>query len=222
MCPTFRITHQEAAAPRAKANLLRRLLAPDQAVPLGANDVRAVADLCINCKMCAHECPAHVNIPKLMLEAKAANQAEQGLDRSDWALARSEAVAALLKDRRDALVVTGLGSSSYDVHAVGDHAGNYYLWGAMGGAVLVGLGLAQAQPQRRVLVITGDGEQLMAFGSLATIAVAKPCNLDIVVLDNEHYGETGMQQSHTGRGIELGVCVTTTPARVIAGMSTAS
>ncbi len=118
-------------------------------------------------------------------------------------LARRDAVAALLKDRGDALVVTGLGSATYDVHAAGDRDDNFYLWGAMGGAALVGLGLAQAHPARRVLVITGDGEQLMAFGSLATIAVAKPRNLDIVVIDNHHFGETGMQTSHTGRGIDL-------------------
>jgi thiamine pyrophosphate-dependent acetolactate synthase large subunit-like protein len=73
----------------------------------------------------------------------------------------------------------------------------------MGGGALVGLGLAQAQPKRRVVVVTGDGEQLMAFGSLATIAVAKPRNLSIVVIDNQHYGETGMQASHTGQGIDL-------------------
>src|SRR5690606_16259378 len=78
---------------------------------------------------------------------------------------------------------------------------NYYLWGAMGGAALVGLGLAQAQPEKRVMVITGDGEQLMAFGALATISVARPKNLDLIVLDNQHFGETGMQASHTGRGI---------------------
>jgi thiamine pyrophosphate-dependent acetolactate synthase large subunit-like protein len=118
-------------------------------------------------------------------------------------LARRDVVAALLEDRGDTLVVTGLGSSTYDVHAAGDHDGNYYLWGAMGGAALVGLGLAQAQPRRRVIVITGDGEQLMALGSLATIAVANPRNLDVVVIDNDHYGETGMQTSHTGRGIDL-------------------
>jgi thiamine pyrophosphate-dependent acetolactate synthase large subunit-like protein len=118
-------------------------------------------------------------------------------------LARRAVVAALLKDRGDALVVTGLGSATYDVHAAGDHDGNYYLWGAMGGAALVGLGIAQAQPSRRVLVVTGDGEQLMAFGALATIAVAKPKNLDIVVIDNQHFGETGMQGSHTGHGIDL-------------------
>ena len=96
-----------------------------------------------------------------------------------------------------------IGSPTYDVHAAGDRDENYYLWGAMGGAALVGLGLALAQPKRRVLVITGDGEQLMAMGGLATIAVAKPRNLSIVVIDNQHYGETGMQASHTGKGIDL-------------------
>ena len=118
-------------------------------------------------------------------------------------LERRNVVSALLREREDVLVVTGLGSPSYDVHAAGDRDDNYYLWGAMGGAALVGLGLAQSQPRKRVRVITGDGEQLMAFGSLATIAVARPRNLDIVVLDNHHYGETGMQTSHTGHGIDL-------------------
>jgi thiamine pyrophosphate-dependent acetolactate synthase large subunit-like protein len=118
-------------------------------------------------------------------------------------LDRRDAVARLLADRGDALVVTGLGSPTYDVHAAGDCDANYYLWGAMGGASLVGFGLAQAQPGRTVLVITGDGEQLMALGGLATIAAARPVNLDIVVLDNERYGETGMQTSHTGLGIDL-------------------
>jgi thiamine pyrophosphate-dependent acetolactate synthase large subunit-like protein len=118
-------------------------------------------------------------------------------------LDRRVAVAALLAARRDLLVVTGLGSPTYDVHAAGDRDDNYYLWGAMGGAALIGLGLAQAQPKRRVLVITGDGEQLMALGSFATIAAAKPHNLSIAVIDNQHYGETGMQVSHTGRGIDL-------------------
>ena len=118
-------------------------------------------------------------------------------------LDRRTAVSRLLADRGDTLVVTGLGSPTYDVHANGDHDANYYLWGAMGGAALVGFGIAQAQPDRRVLVITGDGEQLMALGGLATIGVAHPTNLDIVVLDNERYGETGMQTSHTGLGIDL-------------------
>ena len=116
---------------------------------------------------------------------------------------RRSAVRKLLAARDGALVVTGLGSASYDVHFEGDADNNFYLWGAMGGAALVGLGLAQAQPDKRVMVITGDGEQLMAFGSLATIAVAKPKNLDIIVLDNQHFGETGMQISHTGCGINF-------------------
>lgn len=116
---------------------------------------------------------------------------------------RRKAVYKLLASRDGALVVTGLGSPSYDVHAAGDNDSFYYLWGAMGAAALTGLGLAQAQTNKRVMVITGDGEQLMAFGSLATIAVANPKNLDIIVLDNQHFGETGMQVSHTGQGINL-------------------
>jgi thiamine pyrophosphate-dependent acetolactate synthase large subunit-like protein len=118
-------------------------------------------------------------------------------------LDRRAVVQRILAKRGDALVVTGLGSPSYDVHAAGDHDANYYLWGAMGGAALVGLGLAQAQPSKTVLVITGDGEQLMGLGGLATIAVAKPSNLLVVVIDNNHFGETGMQTSHTGRGLDL-------------------
>lgn len=126
--------------------------------------------------------------------------ADHGTDR---AVDRREAVAALLEERGDLLVVTGLGSPGYDAHAAGDHDANFYLWGAMGAAALMGLGLAQARPDRRVLVITGDGEQLMGLGGLATIAVKNPGNLAIVVLDNGHFGETGMQRSHTGLGVEI-------------------
>jgi thiamine pyrophosphate-dependent acetolactate synthase large subunit-like protein len=118
-------------------------------------------------------------------------------------LERRDVVAAILKDRGDTLLVTGLGSATWDAAAAGDHPLNFYLWGAMGGAAMVGLGLALAQPRRRVLVLTGDGEMLMGLGSLATIAVEKPKNLAIVVLDNQHYGETGMQQAHTGRGVDI-------------------
>jgi thiamine pyrophosphate-dependent acetolactate synthase large subunit-like protein len=118
-------------------------------------------------------------------------------------LDRRAVVAALLEDRRDLLVVTGLGSPSYDVMAVGDHDLNYYLWAAMGSAAMVGLGLATARPDRPVLVLTGDGEQLMGFGALATIALRRPRNLSIVVVDNGHFGETGMQPSHAGKGIEF-------------------
>jgi thiamine pyrophosphate-dependent acetolactate synthase large subunit-like protein len=118
-------------------------------------------------------------------------------------LDRRDAVKALLADRADMLVVTGLGSSTYDVFAAGDHEGNFYLWGAMGGAALVGLGLALAQPGRPVMVVTGDGEQLMGLGGLATIKISAPPNLSIVVLDNGHFGETGGQLSHSGRGLDL-------------------
>ncbi|WFU74353.1 thiamine pyrophosphate-dependent enzyme [Bradyrhizobium sp. CB2312] len=118
-------------------------------------------------------------------------------------LDRRAAVAALLKDRKNTLVVSGLGSPTYDLHATGDRDDNFYLWGAMGGAALIGLGLAQAQPSKRVLALTGDGEQLMGLGGIATIGVARPKNLDIVVIDNQHFGETGMQASHTGRGVDL-------------------
>src|SRR5277367_1328273 len=118
-------------------------------------------------------------------------------------LDRRELVRQLLIDRGDLLVVSGLGSATYDVAAAGDHPLNFYLWGAMGGAAMIGLGLALAKPDRRVAVLTGDGEALMGLGSLATIGVKLPANLAIVVLDNQHYGETGMQPSHTMAGIDL-------------------
>ena len=116
---------------------------------------------------------------------------------------RRELVRQLLIDRSDLLVVSGLGSATYDVAAAGDHPLNFYLWGAMGGTAMIGLGLALAQPERRVAVLTGDGDMLMGLGSLATIGVKQPKNFAIVVLDNAHYGETGMQASHTHSGIDL-------------------
>ena len=118
-------------------------------------------------------------------------------------LDRREVVRELMKDRGDLVVIAGLGSPGYDLFAAGDHDGSFYLWGAMGGAAMMGLGLAFAQRKRPVLVLTGDGEQLMGLGSLATVAAQKPENLSIVVLDNGHYAETGMQKSHTGLGIDL-------------------
>ena len=123
--------------------------------------------------------------------------------RANRTLDRRAVVATLLRDRDDMLVVSGLGSPTYDVFAAGDHDGNFYLWGAMGGAALVGLGLALAQPGRPVVVFTGDGEQLMGLGGLATIAVSGVRNLSIVVLDNGHFGETGGQLSHSGLGVDL-------------------
>jgi thiamine pyrophosphate-dependent acetolactate synthase large subunit-like protein len=118
-------------------------------------------------------------------------------------LDRRDAVARLLADRGELLVVSGLGAPTYDVAAAGDSPANFYLWGAMGSAAMIGLGLALAKPKARIAVITGDGEMLMGLGSLATIGVKQPRNLSIVVLDNRHYGETGMQASHTAWGIDL-------------------
>jgi thiamine pyrophosphate-dependent acetolactate synthase large subunit-like protein len=122
---------------------------------------------------------------------------------NDPRLDRREAMRVLLEDRSDMLVVTGLGSTTWDAAAVGDDARNFYLWGAMGAAAMVGLGLAVAQPGRRVLVVTGDGEILMGLGALATIGVQRPPNLAIAVFDNGHYAETGMQRSHTDHGVSL-------------------
>jgi thiamine pyrophosphate-dependent acetolactate synthase large subunit-like protein len=118
-------------------------------------------------------------------------------------LDRRKVVSKILKDRGDALLVTGLGAPTWDAAAAGDHPNNFYLWGGMGGAVMTGLGLALAQPKRRVLVITGDGEMLMGLGGLATVSVQKPSNLGICIIDNQRYGETGMQETHTEFGVDL-------------------
>ena len=118
-------------------------------------------------------------------------------------LDRRQVVSALLADRKDVVAIGGLGASTNDITAAGDHARNFYLWGGMGGAAMIGLGLALAQPKLPVLVITGDGEMLMGMGSLATIGLQKPANLSIVVLDNECYGETGGQTSHTSAAADL-------------------
>jgi len=117
---------------------------------------------------------------------------------------RRAAMATLLANRPDNLfVVPGLGSCTWDAFAAGDSDRTFYLWGAMGGAAMIGLGLALAQPKLRVAVITGDGEMLMGIGSLATIAVQQPPNLSVVVFDNGLYGETGRQASHTQSGVDL-------------------
>ena len=118
-------------------------------------------------------------------------------------LERRSVVASLLAERKETIVVGGLGASTYDIAAAGDHDRNLYLWGAMGGAVMIGLGIALAQPTLPVVVITGDGDMLMGMGSLATVGLQRPKNLTIVVLDNEVYGETGGQASHTGTNTDL-------------------
>lgn len=118
-------------------------------------------------------------------------------------LQRRDVVKQLLADRKDLLVVAGLGAPAWDATQAGDHPLNFPLWGAMGGAVMIGLGLALAQPARNVLVITGDGEMLMGLGSLATVGITRPANLSVIVLDNEVYGETGQQKTHTAYGVDL-------------------
>ncbi|MFN7987435.1 MAG: thiamine pyrophosphate-dependent enzyme [Thermoanaerobaculia bacterium] len=118
-------------------------------------------------------------------------------------LDRRAAVARLVADCPDALVIAGLGAPAYDLFDAGDRDGSFYLWGAMGGASAMGLGLALARPGRSVVVLTGDGEQLMGLGTLATIGAQRPENLTVVVLDNGRYGETGMQESHTSLGTSL-------------------
>ena len=118
-------------------------------------------------------------------------------------LERRSVVSSLLADRKGAVAVGGLGASTYDIAAAGDHDRNLYLWGAMGGAVMIALGLALAQPELPVVVITGDGEMLMGMGNLATVGLQQPKNLTIIVLDNEVYGETGGQASHTAANTDL-------------------
>jgi len=119
-------------------------------------------------------------------------------------LERRAAMATLVADRGDdLLVVPGLGSTTWDLAAAGDDPRNFYMWGAMGGTAMIGLGLALAQPKRRVAVITGDGDMLMGLGSLATIGAQRPPNLAVIVFDNAVYSETGGQPSHTQKGADL-------------------
>jgi len=119
-------------------------------------------------------------------------------------LERRAAIACLMASRpKDLFVVPGLGSTTYDMASLGEKDQDFYLWGAMGGATMIGLGLALARPNVKVAVVTGDGEMLMGMGSLATVGVQRPPNLAIVVFDNQRYGETGMQASHTDRGVDL-------------------
>lgn len=116
---------------------------------------------------------------------------------------RRALVAAILDRRGDAAVVAGLGSPAWDCHAAGDSPLNFYFWGAMGGAAMLGLGVALARPTRRVLVVTGDAEMLMGVGSLASIAAQAPSNLALLVLDNEAFGETGRQVGLTAKHADI-------------------
>jgi phosphonopyruvate decarboxylase len=106
-------------------------------------------------------------------------------------------VAELLKHRGNALIIPGLGSPTWDIFAAGDQPEYLYSWGGMGLCVPTALGVALAQPSRRVLAITGDGEMMMGLGSLAVVADQSPKNLAILVLDNESFAETGRQRGLT-------------------------
>jgi len=121
-----------------------------------------------------------------------------------FVLDRRVAVPALIGRQQDFLHIAGLAGTVYDISALTDSGANFYgLAGAMGAACMIGLGLALARPDKRVLVTTGDGELLMSLGALATIAVMNPPNLSILCVDNGHYGETGYQVSHTSLGVNL-------------------
>jgi phosphonopyruvate decarboxylase len=136
-------------------------------------------------------------------------QYPQGVDiaaatAAGFILDRCEAVPALIGKAEDFLIVTGLAGTARDIAALThDSAQIYTMAGAMGGAVMIGLGLALARPDKRVLVATGDGELLMNVGALATVAILNPANFSILCVDNGHYGETGWQKSHTSLGVDL-------------------
>jgi thiamine pyrophosphate-dependent acetolactate synthase large subunit-like protein len=100
-------------------------------------------------------------------------------------------------------VVASLGHPAYDLFEAGDRPENFYTWGSMGLASSIGLGVAMAQPGRRVVVLDGDGSLLMNLGSLATIATVAPPNLVVIVWDNELYGTTGGQPTATAQGADL-------------------
>jgi thiamine pyrophosphate-dependent acetolactate synthase large subunit-like protein len=118
-------------------------------------------------------------------------------------IARRPFMAELLAHRDNALVVTGLGSPTWDAFAAGDSPEHLYSWGGMGLAVPTALGVALAQPGRRVVCVTGDGEMLMGIGSLGVVADQAPGNLTILVLDNESFGETGRQRGLTSGRTDL-------------------
>ena len=117
-------------------------------------------------------------------------------------LHRRDLVKELVKDRgENTLMLSGLGSPCWDLTNAGDTAQNFYIWGAMGGAAMIGYGVARMQPEKRVVVLTGDGEMLMGMGAFATIANHPVRNFAIVVLDNGRFGETGGQKTHTAAGV---------------------
>ena len=119
-------------------------------------------------------------------------------------LDRRQAVPELIPRPEDYLIVSGLAGAAKDTAALTEDADFLFtMAGAMGGACSIGLGLALARPERRVLVVTGDGELLMNLGALATIGAMAPPNLKILCIDTGRYGETGNQETHTARTMRL-------------------
>jgi thiamine pyrophosphate-dependent acetolactate synthase large subunit-like protein len=135
--------------------------------------------------------------------SKAPSKATAAPNPTSNKLQRRPFVADIMKHRGNGLVVTGLGSPTWDLFAAGDRPDNLYSWGGMGLAVPTALGLALAQPDRRVVAMTGDGEMMMGIGSLGVVADQAPNNLAILVLDNERFSETGRQRGLTGSRVDL-------------------
>jgi len=107
------------------------------------------------------------------------------------------------KLKNDEAVIGGIGNSNFDLWASGQRPQNFYMLGSMGLACPIALGVAIAQPKRKVVAIEGDGSLLMQLGALATIAAVKPANLTIVVMDNAVYQITGAQPTATAHGADL-------------------
>jgi thiamine pyrophosphate-dependent acetolactate synthase large subunit-like protein len=119
------------------------------------------------------------------------------------AMKRGEAIRRLVGLLDKEPVLANLGKNTYDLFAAGDRPQNFYTWGAMGTVSSVGLGLAAARPDLRVIVLDGDGSLLMNLGSLATIAAVRPKNLVHVVCDTGTYETTGGQASYTAGPADL-------------------
>jgi len=111
---------------------------------------------------------------------------------------RRRLLAGLFPDQREYLFVAGLAGSARDAAMLTEDGGNLFaLGGVMGAATTIGLGMALAAPEHKIVVVTGDGELQMNIGSLITVASTAPANLTIVCIDNEGHGETGNQRGHT-------------------------
>lgn len=100
---------------------------------------------------------------------------------------------------REEAVVAGIGNTNFDLYAAGARPQNFYMLGSMGLAVPIALGVALAQPQRRVIALEGDGSLLMQLGCLATVGMLQPKNLTIVAMDNSAYQITGGQPTATAQ-----------------------